>query len=106
MYTATDQDANQYTDRFGAESERLWDAEKEHDSPLDMVSAQLLSLAFMGRGKDHKVLHFLAAAVQIGTRLGLFGVDESIAKQLLQTLPESLRSGWSFIAWGIFNWAV
>ncbi|KAK8072433.1 hypothetical protein PG996_005781 [Apiospora saccharicola] len=106
MYTATDQDANQYTDQFGVEAERLWDAEMEHDSPLDMVSAQLLSLAFMGRGKDHKVLHFLAAAVQIGTRLGLFGVDEDIAKQLLQTLPESLRSASSFIAWGIFNWAV
>ncbi|KAK7928794.1 hypothetical protein PG985_005792 [Apiospora marii] len=106
MYTAIDEDVDWYTDKLGDEAERLWEEEKEHDLPLNVVSAQLLSLAFMGRGKDHKVLHFLAAAVQMGIRLGLFGVDDTTANRLVQNIPESLRDASSFIAWGVFNWTV
>ncbi|KAK7937547.1 uncharacterized protein PG986_014415 [Apiospora aurea] len=104
MYTAIDEDVDWYTDKLGDEAERLWEEEKEHDLPLNVVSAQLLSLAFMGRGKGHKVLHFLAAAVQMGIRLGLFGVDDTTANRLVQNIPESLRDASSFIAWGVFNW--
>ena len=65
MYTAIDEEANEYAHKFCAEAERLWEGEKGHDSRLNMIGAQLLSLAYMGHGKDHQVLVFLAASVQI-----------------------------------------
>ncbi|KAK6859323.1 hypothetical protein PG995_002959 [Apiospora arundinis] len=106
MYTAIDKSVAQHTEPFCVETERLWAAAECHDSLLNMVGAQLLSLAFVGQGKDHKVLHFLGAAIRMGTRLGLFGVDEDVARTRMEAIPESSRAAISNTAWGLFNWSM
>ncbi|KAK8074389.1 hypothetical protein PG997_009052 [Apiospora hydei] len=106
MYTAIDKSIARYTEPFCNEAERLWTAAEHHDSLLNMVGAQLLSLAFVGQGKDHKVLHFLDAALRMGTRLGLFGVPEEVAKARMQAIPESSEAAISNTAWGLFNWSI
>ncbi|KAK8043263.1 hypothetical protein PG993_005693 [Apiospora rasikravindrae] len=106
MYTAIDKSMSQYTEPFCNEAERLWTAAEKHDSLLSMVGAQLLSLAFLGQGKDHKVLHFLGAALRMGTRLGLFGVTEEVAKARMEAVPESSEAAISNTAWGLFNWSI
>lgn len=106
MYTAIDKSIAQYTEQFCIEAERLWTFTEEHDTLLNMIGAQLLSLAFVGQGKDHKVIHFLGVAIQMGTRLGLFGVTEEEAKARMQAIPGSSEAAISNTAWGIFNWSM
>ncbi|KAH8197917.1 hypothetical protein TruAng_007920 [Truncatella angustata] len=71
-----------------------------------MAGAQLLSLASMANGKDYRMLDYTKVAIQMGTRLGLFGLEENSTRNLNQDMSESLRSASSFTAWGIFNWTV
>ncbi|KAK7915322.1 hypothetical protein PG985_013025 [Apiospora marii] len=106
MYTAIDKSVAQYTEQFCVEAERLWAAAKDLDCLLNMIGAQLLSLAFVGQGKDHKVTHFLGVAIQMGTRLGLFGVTEEEAKVRTEAIPESSQAAISNTAWGVFNWSI
>ncbi|KAK8071514.1 hypothetical protein PG996_004862 [Apiospora saccharicola] len=106
MYTAIDKSIAQYTEQFCIEAERLWTVAQEHDSLLNMIGAQLLSLALVGQGKDHKVIHFLGVAIKMGTRLGLFGVTEEDAKVRMQAIPESSKAAISHTAWGVFNWSI
>lgn len=106
MYTAIDAEANKYAHEFCTEAQRLWAQEKDHDSPLNMVGAQLLSIAYMGHGKNHEVLKFLAASVQMGERLGLFGTDETVACRWTEQLPPYLKRQVAFTAWGVFNYSM
>ncbi|KAH8662132.1 hypothetical protein BX600DRAFT_312268 [Xylariales sp. PMI_506] len=106
MYSAIDKTANDYAYRFCDEAERLWEVEKRSDSILNMAGIQMLSLAYIGHGKDHYVLQYLSAAVQMGKRLGLLGVDRSTATRELSKIPEGLHQAHAFAAWGIFNWTV
>lgn len=106
MYTAIDIEANKYAHEFCTEAENLWAGEKDHDSLLNMVGAQLLSIAYMGHGKDHDVLKFLAASVQMGERLGLFGADETAASHWTNQLPPNQKRRVAFTAWGVFNYSM
>lgn len=106
MYSAIEKSANEYTAQFSVEAERLWSEEKRSDSALNIAGAQILSLAFMGDGRDHDVLHYLAEAVKMGTRMGFLGVDEKTAAAKLGKLPERAIRSASFAAWGVFNWTV
>jgi hypothetical protein len=106
MYSVIDKAAIAYTARFSAEAEHLWQYEKSTDSPLNMAGAQILSLAYMGDGRDHNVLHCLEEAVAMGMRMGFLGVDEEIATAKLEKLPERAVRSASFAAWGTFNRAV
>ena len=106
MYTAIDKSVAQHTEPFCVEAERLWAVAEQDDSLLNMIGAQLLSLAFVGQGKDHKVLHFLGAAIRMGTRLGLFGVADDVAKARMAAIPEGSQAAISNTAWGIFNWSM
>ncbi|KAH6651916.1 hypothetical protein BKA67DRAFT_593606 [Truncatella angustata] len=106
MYSAIDKRLNDYAKDFGKESERLWDIVKSSDSSLNMIGAQMLSLAYMGNGKDHKVLKYQLEAVKMGARLGLLGVDRKTAEARLRKLPQSHLVAYSYAAWGVFNWAV
>lgn len=106
MYSAIARGADAYTQPLCAEAERLWSVEKKSDSFLNMVGAQMLSIAYMGNGKDHKVLGYLAEAIKMGMRLGLLGVDNETAVSKLATVPERMLHQYSFAAWGIFNWAM
>ncbi|KAI1843691.1 hypothetical protein JX266_010137 [Neoarthrinium moseri] len=106
MYSALDKGANEYLHQFCTEAERLWSLNRLDDSPLNMAGAQLLSLAYMGHGKDHLVLRYLKDAVEMGTRMGLLGVDNETAARKLDHLPEETRQAYAYAAWGVFNWAV
>ncbi|KAG7123089.1 Nitrogen assimilation transcription factor nit-4 like protein [Verticillium longisporum] len=64
-----------YWGTFGNEAERLWWAAKSTDSLCSIAGAQLLSLAFMGNGRDHFVLVFLTEACRMARRMSLLGVE-------------------------------
>ncbi|KAK2764234.1 Nitrogen assimilation transcription factor nit-4-like protein 1 [Colletotrichum kahawae] len=106
MYTAIEKEANKLAELFCKEAERLWLTQKDNDSLLNAASSQLLSLAYLGHGKDHYVLKYLSTALRMGTRLCLFGVEAPQAITNLKRLsPETQRAS-SFTAWGVFNWGV
>jgi hypothetical protein len=106
MYSAIDQSTSIYIQQFSEEAERLWSIEKASDSILNMISAQVLSLSYMGYGKDHCVLTFQVESVRMGERLGLFGVDEQTASKMFSKLPEGILQDYAFAAWGVFNWSM
>lgn len=104
MYNSFDSDADDLVEPFCEEAERLWKLEGGQMSAINMVAAQFLSLAYLARGKDGAVLRYLAEAVRIGTSMGLFGVEPTVAQQRMGPLsPEAVRAT-SYSAWGIFNW--
>ncbi|KAH6683726.1 hypothetical protein F5X68DRAFT_171961 [Plectosphaerella plurivora] len=106
MYSAVDSTASQYTPLFEKEAETLWSEEKSNDSFLNMAASQLLSLAYLGHGKDHFVLKYAASMDQMGMRLGLFGIPASAAAEKLQWVTKELTSPASYAAWGAFNWII
>ncbi|KAM0816674.1 hypothetical protein AB5N19_02476 [Seiridium cardinale] len=106
MYSAIEKEANEYAQQLSAEAVHLWTIEKNCDSILTMIGAQMLSLAYMGNGKDHDVLVYQIESVRMGARLGLLGVDEDTAAVKLAELSEEKLKAYSFAAWGVFNWAM
>ncbi|KAK7917103.1 hypothetical protein PG985_010711 [Apiospora marii] len=106
MYSAIDKEVNKNAQLFCAEAERLWSEVKHTDTLLNMAGAQLLSLAFMGHGKDHACLKYLAEAVDMGVRLRLFGRVDAIGEETQREMSVDDQSATSFAAWGIFNWSV
>ncbi|KAK1689888.1 hypothetical protein BDP55DRAFT_651927 [Colletotrichum godetiae] len=106
LYAAFDPETRGYADSFCDEAEELWLHQQHNDTILNAASAQLLSLAYLGQGKDHYVLKFLSAAIHMGKRLFLLDVDPLLAtRNLAHLLPETKRR-MAFTAWGLFNWAV
>lgn len=106
MYSAIDRLADNYTEHFCAEAERLWSVTKDTDSLLNMASAQILSIAYLGHGKDQKYLECISVAVNMGVRLQVFGVDDAAMKTRYRDLPYDMQRATSFTAWGVFNWAM
>lgn len=105
-YSAVHKGANEYSQPLCKEAERLWSTVKDHDSILNMIGAQMLSLAYMGNGKDHDVFVYLAESIRMGMRLGLFGLDDNAAAAKLSEIPEAMKHAYSFAAWGVFNWSM
>ncbi|KAK8024103.1 hypothetical protein PG993_012169 [Apiospora rasikravindrae] len=106
MYSAIDKEVKKHARLFCAEAERLWLEAKHTDTLLNMAGAQLLSLAFMGHGKDHACLKYLTEAVNMGVRLKLFGRLDAIGEEDQRKMAVDDQSATSFAAWGIFNWSV
>ncbi|KAL0778969.1 hypothetical protein CaCOL14_003453 [Colletotrichum acutatum] len=106
IYAAFDQKVRDYTNSFCNEAEELWLHEQHNDTSLNVASAQLLSLAYLGHGKDHYVLRFLSAAIDMGKRLSLLDVDPSLARGNLANLSPEIQRRMAYTAWGLFNWAV
>lgn len=106
MYSSVDPRASQYVLRFSAEAGGHWSDDESQDSILNLASLQLLSLGYLGYGDDHHGLRYLTQASDMGTRMGLFGVDPSVAAKKLAYLPQELREPTAFAAWGTFNWLV
>ncbi|KAK6856887.1 hypothetical protein PG995_007074 [Apiospora arundinis] len=106
MYSAIDKGVNKHAWLFCAEAERLWSEVKHTDTLLNMAGAQLLSLAYMGHGKDHACLKYLAEAVKMGERLKLFGREDAIGEEAQREMSVDDQSAASFAAWGLFNWGV
>ncbi|KAH7376999.1 hypothetical protein B0T11DRAFT_25571 [Plectosphaerella cucumerina] len=106
MYTAVDLAASQYTALFEKEAEDLWAGEKHNDCFLNIAASQLLSLAYLGHGKDHFVLKYVASMNRMGTRLGLLGLPNSDATEKLKWVTDELSGPASYAAWGAFNWII
>ncbi|KAG7149681.1 hypothetical protein HYQ46_001399 [Verticillium longisporum] len=88
MYTSLDESAHPLVSQFGNEAERLWWAAKSTDSLCSVAGAQLLSLAFMGNGRDHFVLVFLTEACRMARRMSLLGVEPTSLVAQSDTTPE------------------
>lgn len=106
MYSTLDSQASSFIASFGRESKQLWMAEKEHDSHLNLASIQLLGMSYIGDGKDHYVLRFVAEAQTMATRMGLIGIHPTISTGMALELPEDVKSATSYAAWGTFNWII
>lgn len=102
MYATIDQEAQSLASSFRTEAERLWQTERDHDTILDMATAQFLSLAYIGQGRDHAVLAYLAESSNMGTRMGLFGVESAMTEKLAG-LTSDTRSAHIYTSWGVFN---
>ncbi|KAH6705685.1 hypothetical protein EV126DRAFT_173285 [Verticillium dahliae] len=106
MYSAIDESVYHFIQPFGDEAESLWTQVKSSDTLSNLAGAQLLSLAFLGHGKDHFVLIYLAEASRMATRMCLFGVEPAVALSKTNEIPQDMRSASCYAAWGIFNWTI
>lgn len=105
MYSAIDEGARSFVQPFSEEAEGLWESGLP-DSLPNMAALQLLSLAYIGHGKDHCVLTYRNEACNMAQRMCLVGVDPSVASRAGDAIPEEMKSPSSYAAWGIFNWTV
>ncbi|KAI9148682.1 Nitrogen assimilation transcription factor nit-4 [Paramyrothecium foliicola] len=105
MYSAMDDGVDKLVDDFAAEAERLWASEGRSLRLTDIIAAQYMSLSYQARGIDHAVLRYLSQAVDLGTSMGLFGVEQETAQSRMGPLSPALVRTTSYSAWGIFNWA-
>ena len=101
MYASVDPRVEEFTNLFCIEAEILWQTERETDSILNMVACQFLSLGYIGQAKNHAVLTYLQESCDMGVRMGLFGVDESLS---FDELSAKDRKACAYTAWGVFNW--
>lgn len=101
MYCVLDPTAEELALLFCKEAEELWDAERkdQRDSTMTMAATVFLCLGYLGQGRDDSVLKYLAEVTQMGTRLGLFGVEDKDKAVHVQNVDV-------YTAWGVFNWTV
>jgi hypothetical protein len=105
MYATIDHEAQKFASQFRVEAEFLWQVERKSDTIMNMASAQLLSLAYIGQGRDHAVLAYLSEACHMGIRLGMFGVEDN-EKADLEALTPAVQRACRYTSWGVFNWIV
>ncbi|KKP04360.1 hypothetical protein THAR02_03563 [Trichoderma harzianum] len=102
---AVDPDIDVHAAAFCTEAEGIWKTEKEHDTILNLAAALLLSLGYLGQGRDHAVLSYISQATKMAVRLGLFGVeDNDQAKVKVDKMTADTASAYLHAAWGSFNW--
>lgn len=106
MYATIDAQSQGLADPFRTEAERLWRTERGEDTILNMATALLLSFSYIGQGRDHAALKYLAEASSMGVRMGLFGVESPAAQPDLESLTPDAHRAYSYTAWGVFNWIV
>lgn len=101
MYCAIEPQADEFALSFCEEAEELWRVERdqEHDSTMSLSATVFLCMGYLGQGRDHSVLKYLAEVTEMGTRMGLFGVKDGKQK----ATPTGVDS---YAAWGVFNWTV
>lgn len=105
MYSVLDEDINVLVQPFCEESERLWKGDIG-DALTNVAALQLLSLAYVGHGKDHCVLRFRNEACLMAQRMSLLGAEPSVASKACDDIPEDMKIPSSYVAWGLFNWIV
>jgi hypothetical protein len=106
MYSGIDSAVQKYIPEFCEETEKRRSLEKTKDSLLTLAAIELLGLGYMGNGKDHYVLTFVSEVNSMGRRLGLFGVEQSVAIENAKQVSPDMQSATSYAAWGTFNWIV
>ncbi|KAG6990450.1 Nitrogen assimilation transcription factor nit-4 [Fusarium oxysporum f. sp. raphani] len=106
MYSALDPTVKEYTPQFSEETEKRWAEDKSKDSLLTLAGIPLLGLAYLGDGKDHYALTYVSEANSMGTRMGFFGTEYTVAMPKVREVNSELQSATSYAAWGTFNWVV
>ena len=106
MYSALDPTVKEYTPQFSEETEKRWAEDKSKDSLLTLAGIPLLGLAYLGDGKDHYALTYVSEANSMGTRMGFFGTEHTVAMPKVREVNSELQSATSYAAWGSFNWLV
>jgi hypothetical protein len=109
MYGYFDPRTEELVEDFGVEAERLWAMERTSatDSITNLAAAEFICLGYLGQGKDHALVEYVAQASAMGTRLGLFGVsedDDAIQETSTSQGPGKAERARMFAAWGVFNW--
>ncbi|KAG6178471.1 hypothetical protein E4U27_003741 [Claviceps purpurea] len=109
MYSAIDPQTDALATAFCVEAEILWTAEREmgHDSTLTLAAAEFLCMGYLGQGRDHAVLTYLAEATDMAGRMGLFSSEAQGSSQETRTFPHltgAAKAAHMYAAWGIFNW--
>ncbi|KAH7247419.1 uncharacterized protein BKA55DRAFT_739434 [Fusarium redolens] len=106
MYSALDPTVKSYTPQFSDETEKRWAEDKSTDSLLTLAGIPLLGLSYLGDGKDHYALTYVSEANSMGTRMGFFGTEHTVAMPKVREVNSELQSATSYAAWGTFNWLV
>ncbi|KAG5982394.1 hypothetical protein E4U54_006388, partial [Claviceps lovelessii] len=109
MYSAIDPKTDALATEFCAEAEILWTAERElgHDSALTLAAAVFLCMGYLGQGRDHAVLKYLAEATNMAGRMGLFSSEAQTGHRETRDfldLTGAPKAAYMYAAWGIFNW--
>lgn len=107
MFSTMDRSVEELPLRFCEEAEGILKAQHDPpviDSVIDLAALQFLSLGYLGQGRDHAVLKYLAQATKVGERIGLWGVDDDRAKASMSKMNDDEANNFLFIAWGVFNW--
>ncbi|KAI9163631.1 N-terminal fungal transcription regulatory domain-containing protein [Paramyrothecium foliicola] len=107
MYCTVDPSVESLPLQFCEQAESMWKSVVDSpaaDSALNLAALQFLSLGYLGQGRDHAVLRYLAQAIQMGERMGLFGVDDDRAADVLETMSADAARNFVHAAWGVFNW--
>ncbi|KAF4976221.1 hypothetical protein FZEAL_7084 [Fusarium zealandicum] len=106
MYSGFNPAVKEYVPLFSDEAEKRWSDEKGNDSLLNLAGTQLLGMAYLGDGKDHHILTYIAEANSMGKRMGLFGIEPAVATDMARQITPELQNPTSYAAWGTFNWIV
>ena len=84
----------------------MWHEELGNDNVVNIAAAQFLSLVFLGHGRDHKVLQYLAHALHMGNRMVLIecDTDDTSTTYPIEGLTVEESRARLYAAWGLFNW--
>ncbi|OTA93053.1 hypothetical protein M434DRAFT_31271 [Hypoxylon sp. CO27-5] len=105
-YSSLQPEASGLVGAFEAEAERLWEIEKFNNTLTAAAAAQLLNSTSASRGRDDFAKQCLDEGIQMGKRMGLFGMDSENASALtwLDHHQDWLRAA-CHTSWGIFSCA-
>ncbi|KAI1655065.1 hypothetical protein F4813DRAFT_382260 [Daldinia decipiens] len=105
-YSSLQPEAAAYSIAFESEAERLWQVEKFTNTLTAAAAAQFLNSTSASRGRDDFANQCLEEGIQMGKRMGLFGVGSENASALtwLDHHQDWLRAA-SHTSWGIFSCA-
>ncbi|XXH05172.1 hypothetical protein Hte_011597 [Hypoxylon texense] len=99
-------DATQFAAPFESEAGRLWATEKINNTLTAVAAAQLLNSTSSSQGRDDYANQILDEGIEMGRRMGLFGVGTENASALiwLDHHQDWLRAA-CHTSWGIFSCA-
>ena len=103
MYSAINDRVHRHIDDLRREAERIWETEHENQSVQNLAAAQFMCMSYLGRGRDHATLQYLAEASAMGVGLGLFGADDKTTYKMFSGLSTTEQVAYSWTAWGCYN---
>ncbi|KAI8964083.1 hypothetical protein F5Y11DRAFT_345821 [Daldinia sp. FL1419] len=105
-YSSLQPEATAFSIAFESEADALWQSEKMTNTLTAAAAAQFLNSTLASRGRDDYANQCLEEGIQMGKRMGLFGVGSEDASALtwLDHHEDWLRAA-CHTSWGIFSCA-